>query len=180
VRAVLRVAEKGGKLKRPWLGISGQAVNAEIARALGLKRVGGVIVREVVAGSSGAKAGLQINDIIVSINDREVNDIQALRFRLATMELGTIVRLAVVRSNKPQVLRLVLQGVSGTPSRSLTALTGQHPMQGAQVENFSPTSADELGVREISGVIVRRILRNSISFYNGFRPGDIVLEINGK
>ncbi|MCY4310999.1 MAG: Do family serine endopeptidase [Rhodospirillaceae bacterium] len=180
VQAVLRVAEKGGKLKRPWLGISGQAVNAEIAKALGLRRVGGVIVREVVAGSPGAKAGLQVNDIIVSINDREVNDIQALRFRLATMELGITVRLAIVRSNKPRILRLVLQGASGIPSRRLTILTGQHPMQGAQVENLSPTHADDLGVQETNGVVVRRIRRRSVSHYNGFRPGDIVLEINGK
>jgi len=179
-RAVLRVAEKGGKLKRPWLGVSGQAVNAEMAKALGLKRVGGVIIREVAKGSPGAKAGLRVNDIIISVNGRKVSDIQALRFRLATMELGTTVKLAIIRRKKPRTLRMVLQGAPEIPPRNLTFLTGQHPMQGAQVGNLSPAYAEELGVRITSGVIVRRIRRGSISHYKGFRPGDIVLEINGR
>ena len=179
-RAVLRTAERGGKLKRPWLGVSGQAVNAEMAKALNLKTVGGVIIRQVTKGSPGQTAGLRINDIIISVNGRKVSDIQALRFRLATMEIGKSVQLSIIRRSKPLKLTMLLRGAPELPPRNLTILKGQHPLSGAQVANLSPGFAEELGIRITSGVVVRRIRRGSVSHYKGFRPGDIVQSVDGQ
>ncbi|HEX7968777.1 MAG TPA: trypsin-like peptidase domain-containing protein, partial [Stellaceae bacterium] len=65
-RSVLQAAASGGKVVRPWLGASGQGVNADIAASLGLPRPQGVLVKEVAPGSPAAQAGLHGGDVILA------------------------------------------------------------------------------------------------------------------
>src|SRR5919108_5063110 len=51
VRAVVDAEASGGKLVRPWLGVTGEALTAEIAESLGIERPGGVVVKELFSQS---------------------------------------------------------------------------------------------------------------------------------
>jgi S1-C subfamily serine protease len=71
VRQVVSTALGGGhSVVRPWLGVKGQPVTAEIARSLGMSAPNGVLVAQVYPGSSGDKAGLRESDIILSIDGK--------------------------------------------------------------------------------------------------------------
>ena len=66
VRVVVASAEHGGKaVERPWLGAKLQAVTADIADSLGLKRPAGALVASVARDSPAAQAGLKPGDLIV-------------------------------------------------------------------------------------------------------------------
>jgi serine protease Do len=180
VRAVLRGAEKGGKLRRPWLGIAGQTVSADIAKSLDLKAVAGVLLVRIVKDSPAAKAGLKQRDVVTEMDGHKVADIQALRFRLATLAIGGTIKLTVIRDGKTITVPVALRAAPEVPPRNLTFLKGRQPLSGAQVGNLSPAYAEELGIKRTSGVVIVKLRRNGIAGYMGFRPGDIILEVNGE
>src|SRR4249919_1386764 len=67
VRLVVASARTGGgSLKRPWLGARLQAVTADIADSMGLKRPAGALVSNVTADSPAASAGIKAGDLILS------------------------------------------------------------------------------------------------------------------
>src|SRR3546814_15449922 len=88
VKTVIATERNGGKLVRPWIGASGQPVTQDLAEGLGLARPVGVVVNDVYPGGPAAKAGLDVGDVVVAINGRDIDEPEALRFRLATLGVG--------------------------------------------------------------------------------------------
>ena len=180
VRAVLRAALGDGKLHRPWLGVSGQDVTAEITASLGLKRVGGVILSDMHPKSPARSAGLKPGDVVTEVNGREIFDSEGLRFRVATLEVGGRAKLTYVRKGKVRVASIHLVPPPEDPPRNRSALEGNHPFTGTTVANLSPALADEIGLRGIeSGVIVLEVARGSPANFLRIKPGDILLAVNG-
>src|SRR5690606_22161908 len=97
VKTVIAAEGNGGKLVRPWIGASGQPVTQDLAHGLGLAGPVGVGVNDVYPGGPAAKAGLDVGDVVVAINGRDVEDPEALRFRLATLGVGGTADLTVLR-----------------------------------------------------------------------------------
>ena len=179
VRAVVTGLVDGGKIVRPWFGANGQPVNTDVAASLGLPRPGGVILEQVAAGSPAARAGLRVGDVVVSIDGREVEDPQALKFRIGTLPVGGATRLGVLRQGREQQVVVALEAPPETPPRQLTQLQGRQPFAGTTVANLSPALADELGIDGQSrGVIVTQVRQGTIGQRLGISPGDIVLKVN--
>lgn len=182
VRSVLAGFAKGqGRLVRPWLGAWGQGVNSEIAAALGMERPTGVLVNDVYPGSPADAAGVQVGDVILSVAGHELNDPQALRFRIATLVIDEKADLRVWRRGRVQTLKLSVESPPEDPPREQTELSGRHPLSGAAVANMSPALAEELGLEKIKpGVYVMATRRGGTADRLGFQPGDAVLAINGE
>jgi len=182
VRSVLRAALDDGELIRPWLGIAGQSVNADMADALGLSRPGGVIVDQLYPGAPASEAGLQAGDVILEIDGKEVIDEQGMRYRIATREDGEVVTVTVLRDDERRDFPVTLTTLPETPERNLTTLEGRHPFQGVTVGNLSPRFAQELGLDPMSeGVIVADVARNSPAGRVGYvRPGDLLLVVQDR
>jgi Do/DeqQ family serine protease len=180
VRVIVSSAVSGKPLVRPWVSFVGKSVTSDIANAIGLERPFGVIVEEVIEGGPAANAGLRPGDVILRLGRHEIEDAQALRFRLAIRSLGDTVKLTVFRKEKRLILPLLLVPPPDFPPRDITDLEGRHPLLGAKVANLNPALAAELGIdTDKSGVMVLSIQPNSPAARYGFKLGDIVLEING-
>jgi serine protease Do len=159
----------------------GKSVTADIANAIGLPRPYGVLVEEVYSNGPADAAGLRQGDVIKRIGQHEIEDVQALRFRLATRRLGDTVDLSVFRRAKILVKQLKLVPPPDSPPRNTSVLEGRHPLAGAKVANLNPALATELGIdSDAQGVIVLSIEPNSPSARYGFRDGDVILEIEGR
>ena len=61
-----------GEYKHPWIGVLGQNVNVDIAREMGLAKVQGVLIVEVLPDSPADTYGLKADDVIMSIDDVNV------------------------------------------------------------------------------------------------------------
>lgn len=171
----------GKGIKRPWFGANGEPVTAEIAQGLGLPRPRGVLVSEVYRGGPADQAGLRTGDVVLAIDGREVNDPQALRFRIATRKLGESAKLDVLRRGQTVPLTVALREAPEAPPRDITQLGGNQPLAGATVGNLSPAFADELGLDTMQrGVIVLEIVAGSPANRLRIRPGDVVTRINGR
>ncbi|MEE9140816.1 MAG: DegQ family serine endoprotease, partial [Alphaproteobacteria bacterium] len=179
VKVVLRGAVAGGRVVRPWLGVSGQVVTAEIAETLGLDRPRGVLVNAVHPAGPAAKAGLEVGDVVMALNGREVNDDEILRFRVATLPVDGTATLEVLRGGRVLELEVALVAPPEDPPRDLTELRGRQPLAGATAANLSPAFADEMGLDDtLTGVILVEVRFGSPAHRFNFRAGDIVLRVN--
>jgi Do/DeqQ family serine protease len=181
VSRIVETAISGRPLVRPWLSFTGKPVTAEIANALGLARPVGVLVENVRPNGPGRKAGLRPGDVVVAVGRNDVDDVQALRFRIATRRIGEAVDLKVMRKGKSSALRFDLVAPPEDPPRNLTVIEGRNPFAGLKVANLSPALGDEIGMdANTDGVIVLQVARRSTAKRLGFRPHDIIRFVNGE
>ncbi len=182
VRAVVAGVQTDGRVVRPWLGMTGQSVTADLAEGLGLDRPGGTIVREVYPGGPADRAGLRRGDVILEIAGRDVQDLEALRFRVAARVPEGSVPITVYRTRDgARELTLPLEVPPEEPERAETLIEGRNPLTGATVANLSPALAEELDrPGEWQGVAVLEVRRGAPAAGLGFRPGDVILAINGE
>jgi serine protease Do len=179
VRQVAASIAKGGKVVRPWLGASGQAVTADLAQAMKLPRPIGVLVNHIHPDSPAARAGIRDGDIITAVEGREVDEPEGLRFRLATLPIGGDARLSVLRGGSELSVAVRLVAPPENPPRDQTEIAGRNPFAGATLVNLNPALAEELGMNStLNGVMVFAIRRGSVAARLGLQPGDMLLKVN--
>jgi Do/DeqQ family serine protease len=165
---------------RPWLGVKGESVSAEVARSLGLPRPQGLIVTEVYAGGPGARAGLREGDVITTIDGAEVNDQGGLNFRIGTKSPNDTATVTVLREGGSRSLTARVQPLPGD-ARAEGIVIQQGPFSGARVAVLNPALADRLGGDPFaSGILITGIARGSYAARASLRPGDLVREVNGR
>lgn len=180
VRTVLDSAT-GGIVVRPWLGASLQSVTAELAEQFGLDRPTGVIVGDVYPNGPADRAGLRQGDVILAFSGKEVQDAEALDYRVGTAKLGTRSELEMIRKGKSVRALISMEAPLAVPRPDETDLVGNHPMTGARVANLSPAFALERRMDDMRrGVVVTAVKRGGYAANSGLRPGDIVVRINGQ
>jgi Do/DeqQ family serine protease len=179
-RRVVEGVEGGGGVKLAWIGATGQGVTSDIAESLGLSRPGGVLVKDVYPGGPLANAGVKSGEVVQSVDGAEVDDIQALNYRIATHKAGENVKLHVEAGKSARDVNVTLSVPPENPPREVTTIAGRNPLTGAKVENLSPAASLDLQIDLLAkGVAVVSINPQSYSGNYGFQPGDIVKSVNG-
>ena len=175
---ILASLRTGEPILSPWLGADGQGVTRDIAQGLGLDRPVGVLVNAIHPQSPAAEAGIQVGDVIAAINGIDIENPSALRYRLATLNLGTQARLTLWRKGREVATMVDIIAPPEVPARDLRELSGRQPLAGALVANMSPLLAQEVGLSSFDpGVYVLRIRRGSAAHRVGFKRGDRVLSV---
>ena len=180
VRTVIEASRHGGKIVRPWTGLSGQAVTPEMVDSLGLERATGALINRVNPRGPAYKAGIRTGDVILSVNGHDVADADALKFRMATTPIGSPIKLTLWRNGKTADAEIVAEAPPEDPPRDLTVLKGQTPFTGATVANISPAVSEELGgITPDAGVVVMKA-DDGYAAQIGLQAGDVLVSINGQ
>ena len=167
---------------RPWLGVKGDSVSADIARSLDLDRPQGLVVTDVFAGGPGARAGLRQGDVITAIDGAEINDQGGLNFRVGTHAPDDTVQVTVLRDGRRETLDARVQPLPGDPDLDAAMLIQAGGLTGAGVLALNPALADSLGGDPFAtGVIVGHVAGNSYARRGvGLQAGDVILTVNDR
>lgn len=103
-RLVAGMLIRDGRVRRAYLGIGGAAtpIGRQLANELGITNTSGIRVLEVVAGGPAQRAGLQVRDLIVTIDGAPIATLSDLQRNLVADRIGRSVELAYVRFGELQ------------------------------------------------------------------------------
>ncbi len=106
-----------GTVTRGWLGVGIGEVPEKVAAALGIDANHGVLISSVDPNGPAARAGLRDGDVVLSIDGAPMDDVDALRYRVAEMAPGSRPNVDVVNGEGRTTLRVELGERPVTPQR---------------------------------------------------------------
>jgi serine protease Do len=179
---------RSGRVTRGSIGISFSPRQAPVLlKALGVDH--GVVVSQVQAGGPAEKAGIQPEDIILSLDGKPVKDGDDLVARVADTPIGTEVTLSVDRGGKRMEIPVKIEDRSKVfaddPRFSFyreqtEPETGgaTEAMFGIYVRNLTPRERSEMSLEDQQGVLVTRVETRSFAEDIGLREKDVIVSIN--
>lgn len=177
---------KTGKVRRGQLGVIVQPVTSDIAQAMELKEIRGVIINQVQSGSAADAAGLKQGDVILALNGAAVSDSNELRNRIAATQPGTDVTLDVLRDGRQQQLHAKLGEYKAPAAQGERADANDGEGGGASsgklgiaVEPVTPEIARQLQLKPgETGVVVGDVDPSGPAADAGIAQGDVIEQIN--
>lgn len=177
-----------GQVRRGYLGVEIMDVNYEDFKRLGLEEQRGALVRMVGGDSPADKAGIEPDDVIVSVDGQRVDNSARLRLLVSSYKPGTSIQLEVLRNGKRLTMTAKLDEL---PTEALAAGSPRLMPRGREPENRGEiipglrVSEMTAAVRKqeripnsISGLLVEEVDPNSGAAAMGIQKGDVILEIN--
>jgi serine protease Do len=104
VEFVCRSLRKYGHVHRVEIGASAQEITPSLAEGLQLAQHWGVIVVDVVPGGPSEAAGLKIQDIVLTADDRRIETLPSLWSALYLHRLDQVLKLEVLRGTEKKTL----------------------------------------------------------------------------
>jgi serine protease Do len=178
---VISQLRENGKVTRGWIGVQIQPVTADIADSLGLKDPHGALVAEPQKDSPAAKAGVKSGDVIVSLDGRPIPDARTLARRISAMAPGTAVKIGVFRNGKEEQLSMTL----GELPKEVTARNTNQDngaQQGTNIPRLGLSLAPAANVSGAGtqGVVVTQVDPDGAAATQGFKTGDVILDVGGE
>ncbi len=109
IRIVDEILENGGDIERAYLGLEVQDVQELLKNGVAVDFDYGVLISNVVNGSSAQFAGVRPGDIITNINGSEIQDYDELEEALKFVKVGDTVRLRVMRDGKRETIPIKIR-----------------------------------------------------------------------
>lgn len=98
VQEIVTSLLENGYVSKPFLGISGSDITKQIANSYGMPE--GVLVRSVVEDSAAQKAGIQMNDIIVGVDGKNIFSMKELSDIIASKKIGDTIKVRLIREEE--------------------------------------------------------------------------------
>ncbi|WMT85384.1 Do family serine endopeptidase [Pelagibacterium sp. 26DY04] len=178
-RVIAAAGEAGGEITRPWLGAQMQALDGDLAASLGLDTPRGALITEVAPDSPAELAGLASGDVVTMIDGVQVQDPEALNYRIATKAVGSTAQVTLWRDGAEMVASLPLNAPPPVSDRQVT-ISGNTRFAGTVAAELNPALAQELGLGfSIQGIAVIEVEQGSPADRMGLQEGDVILALNG-
>lgn len=171
---------RDGKVEHGRIGIAISDVTPENAKFFGDSTAMGAVVTQVDPNSPGAKAGIQIGDVITQVDGRKVNDSGELQVYVVQQKPGTKVDLTILRNGKTETVPLTLEALNPSGEKNASSAEGQGKMRwGLGLGELSPDVRQQLQVPgNVQGVLIEQVRPGSSADNAGLQQGDVILEVN--
>jgi serine protease Do len=183
IEFVVAQLRKYGHVHRQMIGVGVQTLTPPLAAALNLPRSSGVIISDVAPRSPAEKAGVRLNDIVLSIDGKAVENLPLFMTALLTHASGTPISLQLLRG-------------AGTLVVDVAAVEETHESDGL-VDLIDPeknriprlgiigvaidkrTEAMFPNLRGEYGVVVAARAPGALTIPTSLQVGDVIHEVNG-
>ncbi|MDX1980448.1 MAG: trypsin-like peptidase domain-containing protein [Bryobacteraceae bacterium] len=157
VRAVYEQIRKFGRVRRGQIGVVAQSITPPLAAALGLKQDWGVVLGDVGSSSAAEAAGLQIRDVILTLNGKPMENARQFGVNIY-QHAGEIVTMELLRGDQKLEKKVAVLERPRDPDRILSLLDGERntiPRLGILAVELDAKVAPMLPpLRRLSGVVV--------------------------
>jgi serine protease Do len=170
-----------------WIGITGQDVTPEIAKAFALPRIGGVIVKAADPSGPARQAGLRPGDVVLAVDSVMPADTRELIRSIVKMTPGQSIELGLWRNRGPLTAKVI---VGGWPDLSSSRANTMAPPSIAEI---APSPDLGMGLAAISdagreryklppdqtGALVVLVTNGTEASERDIQPGDVITNIDG-
>ena len=171
--------KESGEVTRGWLGVAIQDLSDEMAEYYGIKDGEGVLVAKVFEGDPADKAGIQEQDVILSVNGHKIKDSRALTSFIADLEVGGKADIKVLRSGKEKTFTVTIAKREDDKLASAGPFKKEEADElGIRVSSITPEIAERFNLSENEGVVVTEVEEGGKGEEAGVLRGDIIKEIN--
>ncbi len=183
IEVAMDVAEQlktKGHVTRGWLGVLIQDVTRELAQSFGMKKPMGALVSKVLPDSPGAKGGIEVGDVILAFNGREVVNSSKLPPIVGSTPVGKEIDVKVLRNGKEKVLSLTLGELKDQDKKVLAKADPKattNSRLGLGTSDVPKELRDALDIKE--GGVVVSALDSGPASKAGIRKGDVIVMFNG-
>jgi serine protease Do len=175
--------KKYGHVHRGEIGTTVQTITPDLAAALNLAKDSGVVVSDVLPGSTAEKAGLKIQDIIVSVDGRPVESLPLFTYSLFVHGPGDRVKLSVLRGSARLQMEVPVNerqhGVDQLVNLADAEKNVVRRLGILGIEIDSKIAALMPSLRQPSGVIVAATAAGAGGPETSLTPGDVIHALNG-
>jgi serine protease Do len=169
-----------GRVKRGWLGVTIQDVTRELAQSFGMKTPYGALISDILPNSPASKSELRVGDVVVDYEGKRIDLSSELPPKVGLTEAGSRVKLGVMRQGQYRTVHVRVgelpDEAATTRPTSTEPRTGKNQL-GLAINELTPQQKKQLDLEH--GVVVAEI-GNGPALHAGIRPGDVIVEVDGK
>jgi serine protease Do len=174
-----------GETRRGWLGVRIQNVDDATAEALNLGSARGALIAGIDEKGPAKPAGLDVGDVIVRFDGKEVKDSRDLPRIVASSPVGKAVDVVIVRKGTELTKQVTLGRLEdGEKQASLQQPSTETPTVTRQALGLNLSGmTDELRRRyslkdDTKGVVITRVDPNSTASDKRIQAGEVIVEVN--
>jgi serine protease Do len=182
VRNVYEQIRTEGHVHRGQIGVYLLTITPELVEGLHLPTSQGVLLQDIVPGSSADKAGLKVGDVVVSVGGKPVADVRHFAIDLYGYKIGQNAEIGVLRDGQVQTVAVKVVERPDDPERFADMVTGPNNLVN-RLGIVAVTVNDELrealgGLRIPTGVLVAARTPSSTLLGESPQPGDVIHAVN--
>lgn len=173
VKKVVNDLKEFGEVQRALLGVNIATVNAEIAKEYNLDNVNGVFVAGVTENGAAREAGIEVEDVIISVAGEKVNTSAELQEKVSQYRPGDDVKIVVFRDGKKKQFTVTLRNKHGDTQ----IVRDGSKFLGADFEEVSNNEKEELEID--FGIKIKNLDEGKLK-EAGIKEGFIITFVNKK
>jgi serine protease Do/serine protease DegQ len=166
-RSIMRQILDFGEVRRGLLGVTIQTIDEESAQALGTEIEHGALITGIEPGSAAEDAGLRVDDIIVGVDGRRIDNNRELANAIGLRGSGENVEIEYVRDGRERTVTAELG------RRVVEQIQGSNIHPGLAGASFATSSESATG-----GIEVASVEEGSPAAQRELRSGDLITAVN--
>ena len=175
-----------GEVRRAYVGIAMQSVNADLARAFDLEVPHGVAVTSIVKDSPADKAGFREGDVILQVDGRPITTLRKMHGVVEKLNIGQQYVIRILRDGEEQDLKITVAERPANLGELPPTEGGLSPENeqsadveqiGISIQNLTEELAEQLGMPSGQGVVITSVKRNSPASRVGLEPGMVITRV---
>jgi serine protease Do len=174
---------KFGHVHRAVVGLNVQMITPIIASGLRLSRSSGLVVSDVAPEGPADQAGVEVQDVLTTVDGKPVGSAPLLALRLSAHQAGESVALGIIRDSEAMVLTAVVQEERGHTDDVLPTADPEanviHRLGIVGLEITPERAALLPELRITSGVLVTARELNATALETSLLAGDVIHAVNG-
>ena len=184
VKNVYQQIRKNGRVHRGEIGVSAQTISPVLAEALSLPQDWGVILGDVYVKSAAERAGLQVGDIVLSVDGKTIENGRQFDVNLYRRAAQDTVKIEILRGKERLTLSVLVtsrEEENNVFAERINPEQNVIPKLGIFCLNMDDDLARMIpGLRKQYGVVVAARITDAPFWAAELNPGDVIHSVNGK